>query len=64
MTHLERTLAALYVSEGWHILSKEHDDMGFKTRSLIAFDRALQCRTWTEAASLPSKWDQPRKNCS
>jgi hypothetical protein len=52
MTHLERVLSALYVSEGWYVFWKEHGDVSFKTRSLIAFDRAISCETWQAAAAL------------
>ncbi len=48
LSHLERLLGALYVSEGWHILWREHCDLSFKTRALINYDRAMQKNTWKE----------------
>jgi hypothetical protein len=46
MTHVEKLLGALYVSEGWYMFWKEHKDVSFKTQSLITFDRAINCKTW------------------
>ena len=50
MTHLERLLAALYTSEAWHVLWREHNDVAFKTRSMVTFDRTIAHETWDEAA--------------
>ena len=55
MTHHERLLGALYVSEGWYSFWKEHQDLSFKTRSLIVFDRALQCTTWQQVAAIGAR---------
>jgi len=52
MNHIERLLNALYISEGWYMFWKEHQDVSFKTRSLIAFDRAISCTTWHQVAEL------------
>jgi hypothetical protein len=52
VSHLERLLGALYVSEGWYMFAQEHRDIGFKTRSLIAFDRAICCSTWAQVLDL------------
>jgi hypothetical protein len=46
MTHMERLLCALYSSEGWHMLWREHGAVVFKARALINFDRAIQVDTW------------------
>lgn len=50
MTHLERLLSALYTSEGWHVLWREHKDVAFKTRAMVTFDRTIVLTTWDEAA--------------
>jgi hypothetical protein len=55
MNHLERLLGALYVSEGWYMFWKEHKDVSFKTRSLILFDRAINCTTWHQVAAIRAR---------
>jgi hypothetical protein len=55
MTHIEKLLSALYVSESWHVFALEHKNVSFKTRSLIAFDRAILCVTWEQAKSISAR---------
>jgi hypothetical protein len=52
MTHLERLLSALYVSEAWHVLWREHKDIAFLTRAMISFDRAIQNKTWNDLSKI------------
>ena len=51
MTHLERLLGALYASEGWNVLWREHHDVSFKARAMVQFDRAIQFETWNKVAA-------------
>ena len=48
MTHLERLLGALYVSEAYYTLWSEHKKPGFKARAIVTFDRALQFSSWAD----------------
>lgn len=42
IVHFAILLEALYVSEGWHVLWKEHGKIKFKASSLVSFDRAMR----------------------
>lgn len=57
MTHMERLLAALYVSEVWWASWLLRKNLHYKARALVTFDRVLQHETWEQGIAHGIKGD-------
>jgi len=57
MTHMERLLAALYVSEVWWASWLLRKKLHYKARAVVVFDRVLQHEYWEQAAAYGIKGD-------
>ena len=57
MTHMERLLGALYVSEVWWSAWLLRKKLDYKARAIVTFDRVLQQETWEQAAAYGIKGD-------